>query len=371
MPPKKAAAPAKPVPNVNPSALAGKTMIITGDVVGYDRTIAQQILTNAGATIAKSLNKSVNLVALGEKAGPKKIEKIEEMGIETRAWNDLLEEISASGATPADNGAIRDDWVEVEAEDDEDEDMEVEEEKPKPKTKRSAPKAKANTKAKTEPATKAKGGAKASTKASVGSSKAAAETSVDLTPDFSIEGKEVLVTGTIAGHTRKTVTALLENKGATVGKTLNADLDLVILGAKPGPDKMAKIADWGLPTVSWNALASHLGLDYGDDEEDDMPEPQTLSGAPSSIEGTLVLITGTVDGYTRTTAAKALESCGAKTSKGLTKDVELVVLGVNPGPDKVRKINDMGIPTCDWEDLARQLDLPEPSAPPKKKARKA
>ncbi|KAF2259069.1 hypothetical protein CC78DRAFT_586394 [Lojkania enalia] len=92
--------------SVKPGALKGTSLIVTGDIPGQSRKSAQQILINAGATIEKSLNKKVQLVVLGEKPGPDKLTKIEDMGIETKEWDDLMEEIKGEGANEpaADDG---------------------------------------------------------------------------------------------------------------------------------------------------------------------------------------------------------------------------------------------------------------------------
>lgn len=95
MPPKKAAAP--PSISVKNDALKGTSVIITGEIDGYKRADANKILEKAGATIEKSLNKKVKLVVLGKDAGPQKLEKIEELGIETKDWEDLIKEIATDG----------------------------------------------------------------------------------------------------------------------------------------------------------------------------------------------------------------------------------------------------------------------------------
>lgn len=87
--------------SVRPDALAGEKCIITGDIDGQTRKTAEQILINAGATIEKSLNKKVTLVVLGKDAGPKKLEKIESLGIESKDWEDLIEEIKGEGGAEA------------------------------------------------------------------------------------------------------------------------------------------------------------------------------------------------------------------------------------------------------------------------------
>lgn len=94
MPPKKPSTAPVSIP-VKPDALKGKSVIITGDIEGQTRKSAEQILVNAGAKIEKSLNKKVQLVVLGEKAGPQKLEKIEELGIESKDWDDVIAEIKA------------------------------------------------------------------------------------------------------------------------------------------------------------------------------------------------------------------------------------------------------------------------------------
>lgn len=116
MPPKTATASI----SIQPNALAGKKCIITGEIPGQSRKSAEQILINAGATIEKSLNKKVQLVVLGEDAGPKKLEKIEELGVETKEWDELMDEIKGDGGADADT-------EEDTKEDEETEEEEVEE----------------------------------------------------------------------------------------------------------------------------------------------------------------------------------------------------------------------------------------------------
>lgn len=122
MPPKKSAAAA--AISVKSGALKGKSVIITGEIDGLSRKEAEQVLMDAGAKIEKSLNKKVELVVLGEKAGPSKLEKIEKLGCETKEWDDLLEEIKSDGGAEPAGG---DDDEEMDDDDVEEEEEEVEE----------------------------------------------------------------------------------------------------------------------------------------------------------------------------------------------------------------------------------------------------
>ncbi|KAL1605404.1 DNA replication factor C complex subunit Rfc1 [Paraconiothyrium brasiliense] len=336
MAPKKAA----PSISVRPDALSDEKCIITGEIEGFKRKEAEQILIDAGATIEKSLNKKVTLVVLGADAGPQKLEKIEKLGIETKDWNELIEEIQGEGgAAPANDD---------EGDDDEDEEMEEPEEKPEPK-KKVAPKAKANTKAKANPAPAAK-----PTPSSSGD-------------DF-LSGKHVIITGTIPGHDRKDAQTILEKEGAIFEKSLNKKVELVVLGGNPGPDKLEKIKDLGAEVIEWKEVAKKLGLELAPEKKVANVE---AGAAPDSVDGKTLLITGEIDGLTRSAAQKVLEGAGAKFAKTLNKSVELVVLGANAGPDKLNKIADQGIPTVEWSELIDELGIDvEASEPPKKKAKK-
>lgn len=185
--------------------------------------------------------------------------------------------------------------------------------------------------------------------------------------DF-LSGKHVIITGTIQGHDRKDAQAMLEKAGAIFEKSLNKKVELVVLGLKPGPDKLEKIKELGADTIEWTEVAKKLGVEV-------QPEKKVAkveSGdAPDSIEGKTLLITGEIDGLTRSAAQKLLEGVGAKFAKTLNKSVELVVLGANAGPDKLNKIADQGIATVDWSDLVEKLGIDVgASEPPKKKAKK-
>jgi len=145
-------------------------------------------------------------------------------------------------------------------------------------------------------------------------------------------------------------------------------VELVVLGINPGPDKLSKIEDLGVETVQWAEVAEKLGIEVEPEKEVANVEP---GGAPDSIDGMTLLITGEIDGHTRASAQKILEGAGAKSAKSLNKSVELVVLGVKAGPDKLSKISAQGIPTCSWTDLIAKLGIEaEASEPPKKKAKK-
>lgn len=195
----------------------------------------------------------------------------------------------------------------------------------------------------------------------------AAKPSTNSSDDF-LFGKHVIITGSIQGHDRKDAQTLVEKAGAIFEKSLNKKVELVIIGLKPGPDKLAKIEELGAETIEWAEVAEKLGIEVEPEKEVADVE---AGEAPDSIEGKTLLITGEIDGLTRTAAQKVLEGEGAKFARSLNKSVELVVLGANAGPDKLNKIAAQGIPTVNWSDLIETLGIDlEASQPPKKKTKK-
>ncbi|TAQ84795.1 hypothetical protein B7494_g6882 [Chlorociboria aeruginascens] len=97
--------------------LSGKTVVVTGIPPTLGRKTAEALVTAYGGKIVKAVSKSTKLVVLGDEAGPKKLEQIEEYGIETLDEDALIELLEKSGS-----GTKRS------ADDEEDDDEEEEEE---------------------------------------------------------------------------------------------------------------------------------------------------------------------------------------------------------------------------------------------------
>ncbi|KAF2116823.1 hypothetical protein BDV96DRAFT_35491 [Lophiotrema nucula] len=103
--------------SVRPDALKGTSVVVTGEIEGQTRKSAELILGKAGAAVEASLNKKVQLLVVGAKAGQNKLDKAEKMGIDVRDWDDVIEEIKGEGGA-----------AEPEPEDDEDDEDDEEEE---------------------------------------------------------------------------------------------------------------------------------------------------------------------------------------------------------------------------------------------------
>jgi DNA ligase (NAD+) len=82
---------------------------------------------------------------------------------------------------------------------------------------------------------------------------------------------------------------------------------------------------------------------------------QTLAGAS-------VVVTGTLEGFTREEAEAAIEARGGKSPGSVSKRTLAVVVGAEPGAAKLTKAEQLGIPLLDEAGFARLLEtgtLPE------------
>lgn len=78
------------------------------------------------------------------------------------------------------------------------------------------------------------------------------------------------------------------------------------------------------------------------------------AGAPQTLAGKSVVVTGTVEGFTREDAEAAILARGGKSPGSVSARTFALVLGSDPGSAKLKKAEDLGIPVIDG-DLFEQL----------------
>jgi DNA ligase (NAD+) len=87
------------------------------------------------------------------------------------------------------------------------------------------------------------------------------------------------------------------------------------------------------------------------------------SGAEPAISQTLagksVVVTGTLDGFTREEAEEAILARGGKSPGSVSKKTYAVVVGVEPGASKVTKAETLGVPMIDGDGFASLLESGE------------
>lgn len=84
------------------------------------------------------------------------------------------------------------------------------------------------------------------------------------------EGKKVYVTGKIEGITKEDIRTKIEQKGYVWSSSITKNLDLLIEAEKPGPSKIEKAKNLGIPIISWDKFAELLEkskIEKDDDSE--------------------------------------------------------------------------------------------------------
>ena len=82
---------------------------------------------------------------------------------------------------------------------------------------------------------------------------------------------------------------------------------------------------------------------------------------PQVLEGKSIVVTGTLDGYTREEAELAITSRGGKSPGSVSKKTTAVVVGEGPGASKLTKAEELGVPILDlaaFEQLLETGELP-------------
>jgi DNA ligase (NAD+) len=78
-----------------------------------------------------------------------------------------------------------------------------------------------------------------------------------------------------------------------------------------------------------------------------------------TLAGKSVVVTGTLDGFTREEAEEAILARGGKSPGSVSKKTYAVVVGVEPGASKVTKAEKVGVPMIDGDGFAALLESGE------------
>lgn len=115
-------------------------------------------------------------------------------------------------------------------------------------------------------------------------------------------------------------------------------------------------------------VAGRIAAFFGETENRDLiarlrqggvvwPAVKRTSVAELPLKGWTVVLTGSLEGYTREEAAEWLAALGARPGSSVSKRTTLVVVGGDAG-SKARKAQELGIPTTDEAGLARLFAAP-------------
>jgi len=89
-----------------------------------------------------------------------------------------------------------------------------------------------------------------------------------------------------------------------------------------------------------------------------MEDPVAAGAEPGILHGMSVVVTGTLEGFSREEAKQAIESRGGKVTGSVSGKTAAVVAGENPG-SKIGKAEQAGVPVIDEATFVRMLDVGE------------
>ncbi|MCM3516044.1 NAD-dependent DNA ligase LigA [Nocardioides sp. P86] len=114
-----------------------------------------------------------------------------------------------------------------------------------------------------------------------------------------------------------------------------------------GPTIAEAVIEWF--EVPWHAAIvdrlEQAGVSMADERDESVPR---------TIEGLTVVVTGSLEGYSRDSAKEAILSRGGKAAGSVSKKTDFVVVGANAG-SKADKAEQLGLPVLDEEGFTRLL----------------
>jgi DNA ligase (NAD+) len=81
--------------------------------------------------------------------------------------------------------------------------------------------------------------------------------------------------------------------------------------------------------------------------------------APQTLAGKTVVVTGTLTGFGREEAQRAVKDRGGKSAGSVSAKTFALVVGAEPGAAKVKKAVELGVPQIDEQGFKRLLETGE------------
>jgi DNA ligase (NAD+) len=161
-----------------------------------------------------------------------------------------------------------------------------------------------------------------------------------------------LLTGFGIDHVGPTVARLLTSHHPSIPDLASAtEEDLAAIDGI-GPEIGATVVGWFADDENQALLAKLSAAGVR------MEDPVEAGAEPGILHDVSVVITGTLEGFSREEAKQAVEGRGGKVTGSVSAKTAVVVAGENPG-SKLAKAEQAGVPVIDEAAFIRMLDLGE------------
>ena len=164
----------------------------------------------------------------------------------------------------------------------------------------------------------------------------------------------------------------IRHVGTTAAQDIARHFRTIDAVMQAAPEELAAVEGVG-PVVA-QALAAW----FADERHREIVERIRAGGArmedegadqgPRPLEGVTIVVTGTLESYSRDGATEAVQARGGKVTASVSKKTDFVVVGTDPGASKYEKAVKLGVPTLDdagltvllqqGPDAARQVATP-------------
>jgi DNA ligase (NAD+) len=152
----------------------------------------------------------------------------------------------------------------------------------------------------------------------------------------------------------------IDHVGGTVARTLarrfrsmdalgSASVDDITAIDGIGPEIATSVVDWFADPDNRELIAKLAAAGVR------MADPADESATGDLLEGVTVVITGTLDGFTRDEAKTAVEARGGKVTGSVSGKTAAVVVGASPG-SKATRAEELGVPLLDEAGFTRLLE---------------
>jgi DNA ligase (NAD+) len=163
---------------------------------------------------------------------------------------------------------------------------------------------------------------------------------------------ERLLTALGIRHVGSTVARRLMRAFGSLPALMSATAEEIAAVEGVGPVIAEQVAEWSSDPDN-GALIERLSV-AGVRMASEQAAAASAGSGP--LEGVSLVVSGTLEGFTRDEAQAAIEAAGGKATGSVSGRTTALVVGESPGASKVDRANDLGVPIIDEATFKRLLD---------------
>ncbi len=151
-------------------------------------------------------------------------------------------------------------------------------------------------------------------------------------------------------HVGATVARRLIRAFGSIPALLDADIEAIASVEGVGEVIAEEVVRWASDPVNRELIdrLAAAGVQMGEEV------PEDVGGGP--LEGVTLVVSGTLEGFTREEAEAAIEAAGGRATGSVSRKTAALVVGDSPGASKVNRATELGVPIVDEATFVRLLE---------------